>query len=101
MYGSIMRARVKPGQREAFQRLMQGRVATHQPRGLHSIEVGWEDKDPDRVVAIIRFADKESYVRNASAPETDRDYREMLQYLEREPEWIDLRYAAYTGKPRS
>ncbi len=101
MYGSIMRARVKKGQREAFQRLMQGRVARHQPRGLHSIEIGWEDKDPNKVVAIIRFTDKASYLKNAGLPETDKDYREMVQYLEGEPEWIDLHYEAYTGKPRS
>jgi quinol monooxygenase YgiN len=61
MYGSIMRARLKKGQREAFQKLMQDRVRVHAPRGLHSIEMGWEDKHPDRVVTIIHFSDKDSY----------------------------------------
>jgi len=99
MYGSIMRVRLKKGQRDAFHRLMEARVHVHAPRGLHSIEMGWEDKDPDRVVAIIHFTDKDSYVKNAQAPETDKDYREMLQYMEGEPEWIDLHYTSYSGKP--
>jgi hypothetical protein len=55
-----MRARLKIGQREAFQRLMEDRVRVHMPRGLHSIEMGWEDEDPDRVVSIIHFSDKDS-----------------------------------------
>ncbi len=40
MYGSIMRARLKKGQRDAFQKLMEGRVRVHAPRGLHSVETG-------------------------------------------------------------
>jgi quinol monooxygenase YgiN len=99
MYGSIMRGRLKKGQRDAFQKLMEDRVVVHAPRGLHSIEMAWEDKDPDRVVTIIHFTDKESYVKNARAPETDKDYREMLQYMVGEPEWIDVNYASYAGKP--
>jgi quinol monooxygenase YgiN len=99
MYGSIMRARLKKGQREAFQKLMEDRVRAHTPQGLHSIEMAWEDKDPDRVVTIIHFRDKDSYVKNANAADTDKDYREMLQYMESEPEWIDVHYASYAGKP--
>jgi quinol monooxygenase YgiN len=99
VYGSIMRARLKKGQRDAFRKLMEDRVLVHAPRGLHSIEMGWEDKDPDRVVTIIHFGDKDSYVKNAQSAETDKDYREMLQYMESEPEWIDLHYTSYAGKP--
>ena len=51
------------------------------------------------VPAIIHFTDKDSYVKNAQAPETHKDYREMLQYMEGEPEWIDLHYISYSGKP--
>ncbi len=101
MYGSIMRARVKPGKREEFVRVMGELTPAHQEfeRGLHSVELAWEDKDPNRVVMIIHFRDRESYVRNAELPETDGDYRRWVQLLEGEPEWTDVSYADYVGKP--
>jgi quinol monooxygenase YgiN len=91
MYGTIMRARVKPGQRDAFIESMSAQQQS-QPSGFHSADVAWEDKDPNRVVLIARFADKDSYVANASSPEQDREYRRMLEFLEAEPEWIDVNF---------
>src|ERR1700693_5357404 len=100
MYGTIMRARVKKGQMQALERLFEEqRAATEHLPGFHSVEVAREDKDPDRVVAVIHFTDRDSYVANAKRPETDADYREMLRFLEEEPEWIDVDYARYYGEP--
>jgi quinol monooxygenase YgiN len=100
MYGSIMRARVKPGQLDALVRQFeQGREGIARTAGFVSIEFGQEDKDPNRLVAIVHFKDKESYVRNADSPESDANYREMLKHLEGEPEWIDLHYKGYFGQP--
>jgi len=36
---------------------------------------------------------------NASGSETDTDYRQRLEYLDGEPEWIDVNYAGIRGKP--
>jgi quinol monooxygenase YgiN len=66
---------------------------------MHSFEVAWEDKDPDRIVMIVHFKDRESYMENANRSETDSDYRQQLEYLDGEPEWIDVNYADYVGKP--
>lgn len=101
MYGSIMRARVKQGRREEFVRVMGELTPAHQEyeRGLHSIELAWETGDPNRVVMIIHFRDRDSYLKNARDPETDRDYRRWAQLLEGEPEWTDVSYADYVGKP--
>lgn len=99
MYGSIMRARVKPGQLDALVRQFeQNRERITRMAGFLSTEFGQEDKDPNRVVAIIHFKDKESYLRNAEAPETDANYREMLKHMEGAPEWIDLHYKRYFGQ---
>jgi quinol monooxygenase YgiN len=68
---------------------------------MHSYEVAWEDKDPDRIVMIVRFKDRESYMANADRPDTDKEYREMLEHLEGEPEWIDVSYEQYVGRPLS
>ncbi len=101
MYGSIMRARVKQGKREEFERVMRELTPAHQEfeRGLHSIELAWEDSDPNRVVMIIHFRDRESYVRNANLPQTDADYRRWVKLLEEEPEWTDVFFGNYLGKP--
>ena len=101
MYGTIMRAKVKAGRRAEYEKLMRQMVPSAEDygHGLYSYEVAWEDKDPDRIVMIIHFKDRESYLANAERPETDTDYRQQLEYLEGEPEWIDVSYADYVGKP--
>ncbi len=68
-------------------------------QGMHSYEVAWEDNDPDRIVLIVHFQDRDSYMANASRAATDTDYQRQLEYLDGEPEWIDVNYADYVGKP--
>lgn len=101
MYGTIMRARVKPGHREALNELMTTSEESRQPPGFHSFEVAWEEKDPDRVVVVVHFVDKESYVANAESPQQDAEYRQMLEHLVEEPEWIDVNWAQYVGRTGS
>jgi quinol monooxygenase YgiN len=101
MYGTLMRARLKAGRRADFEQFLHeiAPSADDYGRGLHSVELAWEDKDPNRVVAIIHFRDRESYLANAQRPETDADFRRQLEYFDGEPEWIDLHYADYVGRP--
>lgn len=101
MYGTIMRGKVKAGRKDDFVAFMNQLVpsADDYGRGLHSIEVGWEDKDPDRFVVIVHFKDRESYIANADRADTNTDYEKQLEYLEGPPEWIDVTYADYVGKP--
>jgi len=94
-----MRAQVKAGQRDAFIEAMRGRGTDVRNPGFLSAEIGYEDKDPNRVVAVIHFRDRESYMANAARPETDTDYKGMLDYLDGPPEWIDLHYVAFEGEP--
>ena len=96
-----MRAQVKPGQRDAFIEAMRGRGTDTRNPGFLSVEMAFEDKDPDRVVAVIHFKDRASYMANADRPETDADYREMVQYFVGPPEWTDVHYVAYEGEPLS
>jgi quinol monooxygenase YgiN len=102
MYGTVMRARVKKGQLESLERMFESqREELTLVNGFHSVEFGREDKNPDRVVMIVHFRDRESYVRNAERPETNKNYEEMARHLEGPPEWIDLEYRRYFGKPVS
>jgi hypothetical protein len=99
MYGTIMRARVKAGQREALESLLMGWPDHRgEPDAYHSSELAWEDKDPERLVLAVHFLDKASYVANAESPEQNAEYRRMLELLDGEPEWIDVNYVAYQGK---
>jgi len=96
MYGTIMRARVKPGRRDELERFIPD-YAPAPDSGFIGVQVGWEDKDPNRLVLVVVFKDKESYVRNADDPRTDEMYRKQLEFLEGEPEWIDVSWAQYIG----
>jgi quinol monooxygenase YgiN len=100
MYGTVMRAKAKKGQLEDLVRLFESRRnELGKVDGFHSVEFGQEDKDPDGLVMIIHFRDKASYVRNADRPETNQNYEDMLKHFEGPPEWIDIEYKRYFGKP--
>jgi quinol monooxygenase YgiN len=101
MYGTIMRAKIKPGRRAEYEKLMREMVPSAEAygQGMHSYEVAWEDSDPDRIVLIVHFQDRESYMANAGRAQTDTDYQRQLEYLDGEPEWIDVNYGDYVGKP--
>ena len=102
MYGTIMRARVRDGRRDDFVRYakeMDSSFPELQTSGWLSSELAFEDRDPNRVVMIVRFRDKDSYVRNSGQPETDANYRRMVEFFEAPPEWIDVNYVAMRGQP--
>jgi hypothetical protein len=99
MYGTIMRAKLKAGQQDVFRRFAQEQGSPAEATGWVSSEFAIEDKDPSRIVGIIRFKDKDSYVKNANAPQTNDNYNKMLKFLEGPPEWIDVNYVAFQGEP--
>lgn len=96
MYGTIMRAHVKPDRREEYEKAM-SEMVPDPATGFVGVQIGWEDKDPNSLVLVVVFNDKESYTRNANEPGTDEMYRKQLEYLESEPEWIDVNWARYIG----
>jgi hypothetical protein len=98
MYGTIMRAKLKAGQQDAFRRFAQNQGSPEDATGWVSSEFAVEDKDASRIVGIIRFKDKDSYVKNANAPQTNDNYNQMLKFLEGPVEWIDVHYVAFQGE---
>jgi quinol monooxygenase YgiN len=103
MYGSIMRGRLRQGKRDEFQQLMCRLSLAHvaEQRGLLSVEMAGEDGDGDRVVMILRFEDRETYVRNADHPQTRRNYERWSALLDGDPEWIDVAFTDYIGEART
>lgn len=87
MYGTIAKIKVRPGAIEALDRWGPEQVA--EDGGAVAIYAFQMDSDPGEVYVIAIFESKEAYVANANSPEQDERYREMLAWLEGEPEWHD------------
>src|ERR1700674_424339 len=98
MYGTIMRAKIKAGQQDAFRRYAQEQGGPDAASGWLSSEFAVEDKDPNRIVGIIRFKDKDSYLKNANAPQTNDSHDQLLTIEVDPPECIYVHYVAFQGE---
>jgi quinol monooxygenase YgiN len=88
MYGTIAKLKVKPGQGEAMKSHMAS-VSSRQAPGFLAVNVYQMDADPNELYLTVMFENKETYVANARRPETDADFKRMMQFLVAEPEWHD------------
>jgi quinol monooxygenase YgiN len=87
MYGTVAKMKVKPGGLEKLGNWSPNEAA--RDSGAVAIYAFQTDADPNEVYTIAIFESKEAYMANAGSPEQDARYREMLQWLEGEPEWHD------------
>ena len=101
MYGTIARMHVKPNHQQQLQAMndewAQGRG--RQVDGFVASYVLRPDDQPDELLLVAIFRDRDSYRANASDPEQDRWYRQMREHLQADPEWTDgeLVYASTGG----
>jgi quinol monooxygenase YgiN len=86
MYGTVARAKVKPGGMEALHATMDDRDETP---GAVAVYVYQMDADPNEIYIVAVFESKETYVANAESPDQHAQYEKMMQWLESEPEWHD------------
>jgi quinol monooxygenase YgiN len=47
------------------------------------------DTNPYEFYMVVAFRDKDAYFKNADDPAQDARYRQMLEYVDGEPEWHD------------
>jgi quinol monooxygenase YgiN len=87
MYGTVAKVRVKPGGLDSLKEWTPDR--DERDRGAVAVYAFQMDDDPKELYMVALFESKEAYVANAESPEQDKRYREMLQWLEGEPEWHD------------
>jgi quinol monooxygenase YgiN len=86
MYGTVARIKVRPGSKEKLmawsrqQPVVAGQVATY---------VYQSDKDPNELWLCVIFENKEAYFANANSPEQNERFSQMVQFIEREPDWHD------------
>ena len=88
MYGTVARMRLKAGAEPRIMDLF-GQYETLNVRGYIGLTVYRLDEDPNELLMAVVFESKEAYRANAESPEQDARYREMLELLEREPQWQD------------
>lgn len=92
MYGTLLRARAKPGKRGEVVAMMGEGLDT---RGFRATYLLLPDDDEDAVVAGVLFEDRTTYSANAHDPATDAWYRRFRALLEVDPEWTDGDWIAF------
>ena len=88
MYGTVAKMRVKPGKLEEL-RILSGSDAMTGIAGLVSTTVYQMDADPNALIMVVAFTDKDAYVANANSPEQNQRYEELVALLDGPPEWND------------
>ena len=88
MYGTVARMRAKPGVEAHLRDLMRTFEQAQVPGSIVSY-VYQMDADPNEYYLAVVFTDTAAYVANANSPEQDARYHQMLDLLERPPEWHD------------
>ena len=90
MYGTVARVQVLPGKEQALVEFEEQVARDYDPlSGQIACYIFKLDKGENEFLIAAIFRDRESYHRNAQAPETDRQYRMMRELLAADPEWND------------
>jgi quinol monooxygenase YgiN len=79
--------KVKPGKLDELMNLM--RSGGRDTKGYVGEIVYRMDSDPNEIMLVVLFQDKESYHANANDPEMHKDYEEYRALLDADPEWND------------
>jgi quinol monooxygenase YgiN len=88
MFGTIARYRLKPGHEEQLMSAMRG-FEEDAPEGWVYHTIFRNAKDPNEIWVSVVFDNEDAYRKNASSPEMDKQYRNMLEHLQGEPDWHD------------
>lgn len=91
MYGTVAHIRLKQGQEQALQTILEEWTRDFRPKvkGALSNYVYKKDADPNELILVAVFEDKPSYVANADSPEQDQWYQKFRALLEADPVWED------------
>ena len=96
MYGTVAHMRVKAGQQADLIKLIGEWNAERAPKisGAVSGYMVRLDNDPQDMIMIGIFENKDTYQANANDPEQDKWFRRIMEHLESEPQWHDGEFSA-------
>lgn len=91
MYGTVSRARIKPGSEDKIVELFEEWQRDYRPtvKGAMHGYLYRKDNDPNEIIMVAVFEDKASYMANASDPSQDAWYKKFREQLEGDPVWED------------
>jgi hypothetical protein len=91
MFGTVWRARVKPGQEAAFEAFGRRWSTERAPAttGFIAEYLVRSSERPGEVAGIVIFDSEANYRALAADPAQDRWYQELRATLEADPEWFD------------
>lgn len=91
MYGTVAQVRLKPGQEKAMLELVEEWDRDYRPnvKGALASYVYKKDSDPNELILVAVFEDKQSYVANADSPDQDKWFQKFRALLETDPLWED------------
>jgi len=87
LYGTIAKLRIRAGMEKELDRI--GRRHVDEIDGLVFEHVFRMDDDPQELMLVVGFEDRESYRANAESPEQHEAYEAYRALLEADPEWHD------------
>lgn len=92
MFGTIARATLKPGQKQAFENLMEDWKRDIRPKvpGAFVELVGHAAGQPDQVIFVALAQDEETYRKLAAMPEQHQFYLRFNEVFTGEPTWEDV-----------
>ncbi|MEX0683277.1 MAG: hypothetical protein WD904_08100 [Dehalococcoidia bacterium] len=85
-FGSVFKMKPKAGKKQELVDLFKGGRPTSDVKGFvmaHVFDCG------DEVWGVAVFASEQAYRDNANDPAQDKEYRQMRDLLEADPEWHD------------
>jgi quinol monooxygenase YgiN len=88
MYGTIARARIKPGNEQAVVDVLRAFEWADVP-GTVAVHVYQMDADPLEYYVVVLFSSREAYWANANSPAQHQRYLDLTALLESPPEWHD------------
>lgn len=91
MFGTVAHAHVKPGHEQAVMSLMEEWNRERKPKvkGALASYLFRSEKDPNEMIMVAVFQDRDSYYANAADPAQDRWYRRLREHLAEDPVWED------------
>jgi hypothetical protein len=92
MYGTVMRAKATPGNRQAVVAMMGESLDVE---GFRATYVLLPDDDENALVAGVIFEDQATYSANAHDPATEAWYGRFRALLEDDPEWTDGAWVSF------
>jgi quinol monooxygenase YgiN len=91
MYGTVAHVKVKPGAIARLQELSASAIADGRlGRNGHIATYMYQsDRDPNEIIMVVLFSDRDAYRRNAASPDQNAQFEQMAQHFAAPPQWND------------